>query len=117
MTAPPIVTRGPSPIVGVVGSNVTLQFNITGDIPPVNSSDIYWFINGSSLRVNERFMFSTDRLSLTITDLSFHDEGSYHLTASNPAGTSNNSIYVDIQGKNVLLSYCVLNIIFSQFLQ
>lgn len=95
MTAPPVVTRGPSPIVGVVGSNITIQFNITGDIPPVNSSNIYWSINGS----NERFIFSADRLSLTIIELSFHDEGSYGLTATNPAGTSNNTIYLDIQGK------------------
>lgn len=44
-----------------------------------------------------RGFFSGNRHSLTIHNLSLTDEGTYILVATNPAGTSQASLYLDVE--------------------
>ena len=47
---------------------------------------------------DSHYIFSSDRRSLSIIDLSTDDTGLYTLLAVNPAGVHSDSIYLDVQG-------------------
>ena len=89
-----------SPVIGVNGSSITLIFTITEDNPPVVLDEIQWLFNGTVLSAGNRVSFSMDRRSVTITQLQvLLDEGIYTLIATNPAGTTSASIFLNVQGK------------------
>ena len=59
-------------------------------------------------------VFSDDRFSVTLSNLSLSDEGFYTITASNPAGSDMDSLFLDVEGKRLLL---VILTFFSILLQ
>ena len=70
------------------------------DSPLVLVESIRWTFNDVELveDIGGRITFSKNRLSLTITNLNLSDEGVYTLTATNPAGSSSENIFLDVQG-------------------
>ena len=86
-------------IIAVFRKDVHLQFLIENANPPVLPKDIQWMFAGSELQEDgKHVVFSADRLSVTITNLSLSDEGVYSLMATNPAGSDSATIMVDVQG-------------------
>ena len=99
--APPFVQSiSPQTISESITRPIVLEFNISGDVPPVSLDNIRWTFNDIELMedIGGRITFSENRLSLTITNLNLSDEGVYTLTATNPAGSSSASIFLDVQG-------------------
>ena len=92
-----------NPLIGAEGTPVTLQFSISGDLPPVTPTGIVWQFTpaGSSvmqtINSNTRYDFSDDMLSLTIGALTAMDEGSYTLEATTTAGSDSATIFLDVQ--------------------
>ncbi len=105
-TAVPRVLPISEVIVGVVGLSAVIQFIITMDQPPVTLEDIQWSYGELVFSVSNssRIIFSPDMLTLTIADISYKDEGTYTLSASNLLGSGSASIFLDVQGD----SYCDL---------
>ena len=100
-TAAPIVRPlTESPAIAELSSIVTLSFEVTDAIPPVQLSSMNWFFRNSSLN-NPRFYFSDDFTSLTIFPLNLSDEGIYTLTVSNVAGTASANIELDVECKSL----------------
>ena len=101
--AVPTVAFSNSPVIGALGTTVTLQFSISDDLPPVISSGIVWQFTpvGSSamqpITSSGRYTFSDDMLSLTIGTLIAVDEGSYTLEATTIAGSDSATIFLDVQ--------------------
>lgn len=80
-------------------NNVTLTVNITMASPPVNPVNITWMLTASeqpqSIELaGDKYIFSMDRQSLTITKIVHGDEGRYTITGKNPAGMD--SVYIDV---------------------
>jgi hypothetical protein len=92
-----------SPHNGVEGQDTTLSFIIANDDPLVNSSNIRWeFTNAHDITdithsTDPHYQLSSDRLSLTIIQLTSAHQGIYTLFATNQAGTRSNSIILNIQ--------------------
>ena len=98
-TVPPEVKAAQTFVIAVIRKDVYLQFLLENADPPVLPQDIQWMFAGVELQEDrEHVMFSSDRLSVTITNLSLSDEGVYSLTATNPAGSDSDTIIVDVQG-------------------
>lgn len=118
-SAPPSVSSlvNGSIIYGVVFENVTIQFVLTNaGVPSILSNDTQWVFNESeSLEEGSGIIFSDDRLSLTLTNLSFTNEGNYTITITNPAGTDSASLFLDVEGISKMINvygfmcmYCLL---------
>ena len=95
----------PSPLIGIVERNITLQFSEGNDLPPVTPADITWLftpVDGSAIPISSnpdiKYTFSSDMLSLTITALALADEGDYELVVRTIAGNASANIILDIQG-------------------
>ena len=112
--APPIVQATSNNVIGIITRQITLKFNITGDTPLVTPSNIHWQFNGTDLVGGDTAVFSDDRFSVTLSNLSLSDEGFYIVTASNPAGSDMDSLFLDVEGKRLLL---VILTFFSILLQ
>lgn len=108
--APPVVTPEYRSIIGILGQEVTIEYNITDAIPPVNTSDIEWYHLYSPL-TNPRLVFSDDRTSLTIRNISLGDEGDYNIYVRHPAGNDYGYTYFYIQGIICQMYILVLNVI------
>ena len=100
ITVPPRVTAVVSNIDEAITHQVVISFNITEANPQVLSSDILWTFNGAEIEnENEtRYIFSLDRLSLTINMLMLSDEGIYRMTAFNPAGSEYDETFINVEG-------------------
>ena len=92
-------------MLGVVGENVALSFNITNDDPRVTTDGIQWIFTNSEgstditgLNIDE-FTFSGDLLSLKIIGVSHDNEGNYTLIARNPAGSAQSTVSLEVEGK------------------
>lgn len=77
-----------------------MNFIIVNASPDVTPSQTIWSFDSNTLSSEEdsRLIFSVDRRSLTIAELSHDDEGSYTLTATNPAGVHSATILLAIEG-------------------
>jgi len=100
--------RGAS-TTAIAGRSITITFSISGDYPPVSPSDITWQFNSSSgtttsisTAADSRYTFSDNRLSLTISNVSLTDEGSYRLSASNHAGNNSTTVMLTVYGEYVV---------------
>ena len=97
--APVVLSNLSSPVIGVIGRSTTLTFNIIEDNPIVIPDDIQWLLNDNELHAGGRISFSIYKRSIIISRLQLLDEGVYTLIASNAAGTSRSSIYLDVEGR------------------
>ena len=102
---PVVAAVSESVISAVEDGSVVLTFTISMDSPPVATEDITWIhqtVDGSFSDItnssSQRFTFSPDRLSLTISELMKSDEGIYTLTAANQAGSNSSFIVLNIEG-------------------
>ena len=98
-TAQPTVTGGTA--TAIAGRPVTLTFSISGDYPPVSPSNITLEFNDDTISVGAgtRYNFSANQLSLKIFNVSLADQGSYILTANNPAGENSASVILNVNGE------------------
>lgn len=105
LVAPIVVSTQTKEQIAFRDHNTTLTFIINQASPDVLPQDISWsfkdrfdrhsgLINGS----HSHYVFSFDRRSLHIVNLSTIDTGTYTLTATNPAGVSSDTISLNVQG-------------------
>ena len=88
--------------IGVRGRNITLNFSVIEDEPKVPPEFITWSLSSvEGMREitsgDKRFIFSEDKLSLFITNLSLSDEGNYTLSATNIIGTGSAQVFLDVE--------------------
>ena len=98
---PPVVVVISMSPLGVVNQTVTLSFAIQDASPPVSLKNIKWTFNNTVINEGStpsRFNFSSDLLSLTVSDLKHSDQGSYTLFAVNEAGTNSSAVFLEIEG-------------------
>lgn len=102
---PDVSVIGSNSVLGVVGDSITLSFNILNASPMVDTSDIQWtFTSNSAVTTvitgvsTNGYSFSMNLLVLTIIGLTHGHEGNYTLRATNPAGISQATITLQIEG-------------------
>ena len=95
--------------IGVKTRNITLEFQISGDVPRVPLEGIHWYLQRdttSEIIGDSRHVFSYDRRSLTLIDLELNDEGNYTMNATNIIGTGSDMIYLDVESELSSISSC-----------
>ena len=102
-------------IIANLGATATLSFTITDAVPPVQASQIQWIYSSThsaspvdatnvditgltSRNTSSQYTFSTNLLSLTISNIGPADIGRYFLSAMTVAGVSYSYIDIDVQG-------------------
>ena len=102
---PPVVTSVSTALYHLRNSTVSIKFARV--FPAVQLSNIQWIYtteNGSRFLntsfPNTRYNFSSDLLTLTITNLQVADDGNYTLVALNEAGISNATYNLTVFGEN-----------------
>ena len=89
-----------NPTSASFGTNVVLRFEIQNAIPEVQRNDIVWTYNGGiTLNSLSQFngaalSFSSDYLTLTISNINCNSGGRFGFSASNVAGSD--SSYIDL---------------------
>ena len=109
---PPTVQAVQGRIVGVPERSVTLTFTISDASPVVQTENIQWTfrdLNGNNFNIpinpltttfsNLMGVFSSDRLSLTLSGLTNDFEGTYTMTATNEAGSDSVTVELVIEGQ------------------
>lgn len=105
-------------------TSVVLSFSITTGFPPVSSEGIQWLfqlrkgaVMDITLSTDPRLSYSPDRLSLTLTGITYFEEGVYTVIASNAAGSGNASILLNIESEgNSLIANQLLLIMESMII-
>ena len=99
-------------------SSVTLSFQIAEAIPPVQNSQIQWIFsrtlsltssnasnvditNLTTLNSESQYSFTSDLLSLTISNIVAADKGRYFLTATTIAGFAYSYIDIIVDGNRI----------------
>lgn len=82
-------------MAAVDGSSVEIWFRVTEDIPLVREEDVHAIANGSFnfTKNGSELVFSISSVEL------YENEGNYTVFASNPAGHSQSTIFLDVQSK------------------
>ena len=103
-SAPPTVSTSgaSSQLTALIEFNTTISFSVKA-APLVTPSDIEWLFRDSSNEVTEilsteRYSFSEDKLSLTISSILEEDEGQFTLIAANVLGQDQASIQLVVDG-------------------
>ena len=101
--------------------SVTLNFKISKASPDVSPGNIQWTFQSQGLQgmsqinstIDHRYQFTSNRISLTISNLFRNDSGKYTLTARNVAGIHFASINLIVEGMpiNTLIIIGLENII------
>ena len=99
------------PVLGIVqkvvrfGDQAFLVFEILEAIPPVSTENITWYFTGISGRTilscsnhSERYSFSSNCLTLTISNVTASDGGLYEVFASTRAGNGSGKIILKVSG-------------------
>ena len=99
------------PVLGIVqkvvrfGDQAFLVFEILEAIPPVSTENITWYFTGISGRTilscsnhSERYNFSSNCLTLTISNVTASDGGLYEVFASTRAGNGSGKIILKVSG-------------------
>ena len=117
VSVPPVVTVMSTADYHLINSAVVIKFALNDRVfPKVQLNNIQWTyttekgseILNTSFSPSSHYNFSSDLLSLTITDLQVADDGNYTLWASNEAGVSSATYNVTVYGKvHVYTSCCV----------
>ena len=110
---PAVVLYAAEEVVVLEGGSATLQFSIESASPPVELSDIRWYFQptGANYSINitqqatlpgssNTLVYSNDRLSLTIGQITQQADGRFTLSATNSAGTTSNSTNLIVEGKS-----------------
>lgn len=86
-------------VIGVKGHAISLSFSVIGDEPSILPSAVRWYLDDTVevTEDDERISFSSDRFSLTITNLSLSDEGIYTVNATNIIGTGSAEVFLDVE--------------------
>ena len=95
-----------SPVVGIEGQSVTLQFTITEADPPVRVENIRWQFSTPLMdnplditnTSSNHYQLSDDRRALTVNQISTAQQGLYTLFATNEAGVRSSSIRLLLEG-------------------
>ena len=102
--APPTVSasEASTQLTALIGFNTTISFSVKA-APLVTPSDIEWLFRDSSNEVTEilsteRYSFSEDKLSLTISSIHEEHEGQFTLIATNVLGQDQASIQLVVDG-------------------
>lgn len=90
-------------VVAVNGSSVAvLLFSITEDIPLVRDEDVFANFTRHDGMPSSSFSFSKNAselmFSISSVDI-YEDEGNYTVFARNPAGSFQNTVYLDVQSQ------------------
>ena len=117
-SVPPTVQAVQGRVVGIQEMSVTLTFTISDASPEVQTENIQWTfrdLNGNNINIptnpltttfsNLMGVFSSDRLSLTLSGLTNDFEGTYTMTATNEAGSDSATVELVIEGQCITLSY------------
>ena len=99
-----VTTPNGAMVTGIEGSSLTLQFFISDADPAITLDGISWSL--TSVGVSEditdsqsqHYVFSADKLSLTILQLTAGQEGVYTFSAANSAGVTSESVTVVLNG-------------------
>ena len=105
-------------ITGMEGSEIILRFQTSCAVFNLSVYSFQWLFSEMNLTTNDssleiaddsstRYKFSSDMLSLTISDLSAADAGYYTLTLNTSVTVLQATIYLVVQGK-VLVADCIL---------
>lgn len=109
-----------STVSAAFGASATLRFEIQNAIPTVQPSGIVWTHNGrttlnSLSQLNGAGLsFSSDYLTLTISNINCNSKGRFQFTATNVAGSDSSYTDLYLIGKYVLLDICML-LMFQSF--
>lgn len=118
-----MVTLSSMPEPALVTNDLTITATITMDLPPVVPSGIRWYFLadigptgsgdsddlmsddvGVEIMAGDGISFSEDRRTLTISSLTYQNEGWYTVRVTNEyegdmVGTDSDSIFIDVQGE------------------
>ena len=110
---PAMVLYAAEEVVALEGGSASLQFSIESASPPIQLSDIRWYFQptGANYSINitqqatlpgssSTLVYSNDRLSLTIGQITRQANGRFTLSATNSAGTTSNSTYLIVESKS-----------------
>ena len=110
-SVPPTVQAVRGRIGGIPERSVTLTFTISDASPEVQKENIQWTfrdLNGNSFNIPTNLtttfsslmgVFSSDRLSLTLSGLTNDFEGTYTMTATNEAGSDSATVELVVEGQ------------------
>ena len=99
-----MTTPNGTTVTGIEGTSLTLQFFIDNADPPITLDNIFWSLTLLGVpeditnSQSQHYVFSEDKLSLTILQLTAALEGEYTFSAANSAGVTSESIVVEING-------------------
>ena len=93
--------------MGIQEKSITLTFTISDASPEVQTENIQWTFRDFNIPSNVLTttfsnlmgVFSSDRLSLTLTGLANDFEGTYTMTASNEAGSDSATVELVIESE------------------
>ncbi len=119
LVPPTVLSNGPNSVVAVTNLSLTVSFTVYNDSPPIQQP-LWTFTdtNGYLYQIDpfnnsDHYIFSNSLLSLTILSIEYSDEGNYSILVTNNAGSSTDSITVDVQSKTLFINiwccyYCGL---------
>ena len=102
--AVPIIAAISPEVIGLVNTELMIGITIENDYPNITEAQITWYHQRNldtplTSAANSRYMFSTDMQSLTITQLTYDDEGNYTIVVGHVTGNQNITIQVNVQGE------------------
>ena len=109
-----------NPIYRLRNTTVSIEFSLNSQVfPAVQLTNIRWIystensskILDTSSSNNTRYNFSSNLLSLTITNLQVADDGNYTLMASNEAGIDTATFNLTVYGKNYVVKKATINLL------
>ena len=81
-------------------NTVTISFNITA-VPAVTPANIQWYFKSTLVELlnnNNKYIFSSNRHSLTISNVQVSDIGTYRITATNIVGSNQTDVNLIVYG-------------------
>ena len=105
---PPFVRpTGPSTVIAIEHQSIQLSFEVVNAHPEVESSGITWrfndiiVLNDLTTLNGATLSFSSDKRTLTISDVTYEIQGQYFFSAFNGAGRGSNLLTVNVEGKQM----------------
>ena len=102
-----IPSNGIATLTQTRNSTLTISFDIIAQ-SPVNPSDIQWYFQFSvedfvTIPNNtQKYMFSADHHSLTISDVQLSDVGTYRIEAENIVGSNRADVTLFVYGMSII---------------